>query len=144
MQQKWVRGLRRTPLQLVYTMAASEDVGDLRKGSRLSQASSPGPALRCPSGIPGSIEHGDLIMSGHSLVLVLLFLLRMKASCLSRFFYRLLPQALEGRPIKSLHQSELVPVPGVENSWHYVLKGLNKEKEQVCLGVEVGSIPDIY
>lgn len=109
MQQKWVSGLR-TPLQLVYTMAASEDVGDLRKGSRLSQEpASPGPALHCPSGIPGSIEHGDL-MSGHSLVLVLLFLLRMKASCLSQFFYRLLPQALEGRPIMSLHQSKLVPV----------------------------------
>lgn len=83
-------------------------------GAWLSQwkqeASSPGPALRCPSGIPGSIEHGDLITSGHSLVLVLLFLLRMKASCLSQFFYCLLPQALEGRPIMSLHQSKLVPV----------------------------------
>lgn len=77
-------------------------------------------------------------MSGHSLVLVLLFLLRMKASCFSQFFYVLLPQAPEGRPIKSLHQSKLVPVPGVENSWHYVLKSLNKGREQVCLGVGGG------
>lgn len=44
----------------------------------------------------------------------------------------------------SLHQSKLVPVPGVENSWHHVLKSLNKGREQVLSGLGVGSIPDIY